>query len=124
MMAQPRFTQLLPNELRQLLVHFTRRGTRFLLGPLPEFKGLIREEDLGEEAILALVKDAGIGGNVNILNWVAEIQKEDADAFQEDGSVCTQAAERGHLRVLKWARERGFPWDAKVLEALSNNGNE
>ena len=33
-------------------------------------------------------------------------------------NMCKIAALSGHLQVLKWAHESGFPWDEKAVEGL------
>jgi hypothetical protein len=37
-----------------------------------------------------------------------------AENFPWDEDTCTNAAEGGHLEVLKWLRENGCPWDEKT----------
>nr|WIL04766.1 ankyrin repeat-containing protein [Cedratvirus duvanny] len=38
-------------------------------------------------------------------------------------SVCTIAAENGHLEVLQWARANGFPWDLSICTIAAKNGH-
>jgi hypothetical protein len=37
------------------------------------------------------------------------INQKIPDDYKVD--ICTDAAYRGHLEVLKWARDQGSPWD-------------
>ena len=38
-----------------------------------------------------------------------------------DEETCKGAAERGHLDVLKYARENGCPWDVGTWNAVRDN---
>ena len=40
-----------------------------------------------------------------------------------DSNTCTQAAARGHLELLKWARLNGCPWDANTYDKVEENGD-
>ena len=39
------------------------------------------------------------------------------------GFVCTCAAEGGHLKVLRWAREKGCPWDESTCAKAAEGGH-
>jgi len=38
-------------------------------------------------------------------------------------SLCYEAAEKGHLEMLKWARENGCPWDECTCSGAAGNGH-
>lgn len=40
-----------------------------------------------------------------------------------DANMCSTAAENGHLAMLKWARDEGFPWDVRTCSAAAKNGH-
>ena len=39
-----------------------------------------------------------------------------------DEDTCTDAAQGGHLEVLKWSRENGCPWNIVVVRAHATKG--
>ena len=48
--------------------------------------------------------DRGIGGHL-------EADVGARERLPVDAETCAYAARGGHLKVLKWARENGCPWD-------------
>ncbi|KAL6053844.1 Ankyrin repeat-containing domain [Balamuthia mandrillaris] len=40
-----------------------------------------------------------------------------------DTWTCIRAAEGGHLEVLQWARERGCPWDSRTCAYAAGGGH-
>ena len=38
-------------------------------------------------------------------------------------STCTEAASKGHLDVLQWARANGCPWNESTCELAAINGH-
>jgi hypothetical protein len=46
-----------------------------------------------------------------------------SEGFTWDEKVCTNSAAHGHLEVLQWARENGCPLDASALQLATYNGH-
>ena len=45
------------------------------------------------------------------LGWLSTLKNRLRRGILHKPSVCTSAAEFGHLEIVKWARENGCPWD-------------
>jgi hypothetical protein len=63
--------------------------------------------------------DAIEGGD---LTSVMEIYEKKHEWSTEDLSICEYATENGHLHVLQWLVENGFPWDERICEYAAYNG--
>jgi len=67
----------------------------------------------------SIFRAAVSGGSLEIVQWVS--QKIE---IKSKLKYCALAASRGHLEVLKWLREKEFPWDKYLLQsALMADGN-
>jgi hypothetical protein len=53
-------------------------------------------------------------GNLEILNLLYSHEEVKEDNYYHK-HICDSAAKGGHLHVIKWARERGFPWSEKTF---------
>lgn len=70
-------------------------------------QGLSLAPKLGLEAVM--------GGSVNVLEWLWD---NDWDLSK----TCYFAACHGQLEILKWARDRGLPWNEFVCQVAAQNG--
>ena len=52
--------------------------------------------------------------------YKAAIQRENGCLWDE--MTCANAAEGGHLKVLRWARENGCPWDENTRRIAASKG--
>jgi hypothetical protein len=57
--------------------------------------------------------------SIPLLAWAAA----NTTIANAGAKVCSQAALGGHLEVLKWARARNFPWDARTLDGAAKKGH-
>ena len=73
------------------------------------------DEYTGGGALLLRVED--FVGSVERLAWAQ------ARGCPWDASICSAAAEFGHLEVLKWAWERRCPWDSQLSLYAAGGGH-
>src|SRR5689334_9957498 len=88
----PRFTELLPPELRALLVKFASRGTNYFLRQLSEFSIFPQVQS---SSALAAVSEAIRGGHLNAVKALQPI----------DQRTIYEATKYGHLAVAQWLHE-------------------
>jgi len=68
----------------------------------------------------ALTWSAARAGQIASLEW---LQEHDIHCHCDDVDVCYTAAEQGHLHVLKWLKDNGWPCcEAKVSASCAMNG--
>lgn len=72
----------------------------------------------------SLLESAALGGNVQVMEWIALVSDCPVDGEEE---VCRLAAERGQLRALQWLVDRGHPvgsvtWGAARQRAARGDG--
>ena len=72
----------------------------------------------GLEDNLNALSDAAERGDLTMLQWAHA-----AGAPSVGTDVCCSAAGEGHLHVLRWARENGFPWDSNTTTFARDAGH-
>jgi len=67
-----------------------------------------------------VLSEACEGGFLDIAIWAKE-----NGCFEtlNDINYCRLAAEGGHLKMLKWLREQGFPWDCLTTYGAGKTGH-
>jgi len=68
-----------------------------------------------------IFQHAASGGYIRILKYLYDLAKNDLSYPWWDETVCTCAAENGHLDVLKWLREKQCPWNISTLYSSLEN---
>lgn len=64
-------------------------------------------------------------GHTHILHWVADHFPEDRWNDQRNSpNSCADAAQCGHLEVLRWLREHGFAWNPSTIISASSMGHD
>jgi hypothetical protein len=66
-----------------------------------------------EEAFI----EAAIERHLEVVTWAME-----EEGWRGSTGVCEEAARRGDLEFLKWARGRGCPWDERVYKRAGERG--
>ncbi|KAG5190987.1 hypothetical protein JKP88DRAFT_296870 [Tribonema minus] len=61
---------------------------------------------------------AAAGGHLHVIEWLVDTIP---GAVDED--TCAMAAQFGHLHVLRFAHERGCPWDSRVCRVAAHKGH-
>ncbi len=69
-----------------------------------------------------LLGSAATAGHLDICEWFNSIPDVTRVSALQHGRecVCSYAAEKGHLEVIKWARREGFPWWCAVEIAVKH----
>ncbi|GFR45491.1 hypothetical protein Agub_g6835, partial [Astrephomene gubernaculifera] len=69
----------------------------------------------------ATVASAARAGHLHVVVWLVEAL---GDELLQEKSVCTAAMESGNLELLRWLRERGWPWGTDAFTQAAAAGCE
>ena len=61
-----------------------------------------------------VAKSAALCGNLKMLQWVLEYEKEHQKESSLSEALLAFAAQGGHIAVVKWLRSQGCPWDSNA----------
>ena len=72
------------------------------------------------DATIEDLRDAMLAAKLGCLTALRNLLQR---GHLDRGFVCTCAAEGGHLKVLRWARENGCPWDESTCYSAAEGGH-
>jgi hypothetical protein len=119
--------RLPPDVLRLILKYLDPVSFNMALRSCKTLKSLcqsLNNPPLRFKSNYAFYLEAAKHGYLGILKWFYDKQSQQNKTEKLwNEYTCSVAAERGHLEVLQWLREKGYPWNKLTCTRAARNGH-